>query len=186
MRSGLSVLLISIFLLTGCSTVISEQSRKLVNTDASFKAIKESPENYIGKNVMLGGRIANIRNSGEGAQLEIVEFQLTSQHYPEDRSHSYGRFLATNSSYMEPLIFKSGMLITLVGEIKGEKIQRLDDMDYRYPVIALREWYLWPESGPDKGCTTYPVTSPQYNPYNYGLGSEPFLQRPYGPIYQSR
>lgn len=172
---GLMLLLLTA---TGCTTVISEQSRKLVNTAADFKAVKEAPDNYIGKNILLGGRIANIRNSSDGAQLEIVQFDLTFQNYPEDTFISYGRFLATSSSYMDPLIFKRGMLITLVGEVKVKKTLRLDDMDYTYPVISMREWYLWPGSEPDRGCNSYPAALPHYDPYNYGFGYEPFLQRP--------
>ena len=186
MHTLLLMLLGLILTLSGCTPVISEQSRKLINSDASFQMLKEAPENYIGKNILLGGRIANIRNSVDGAQIEIVQFDLTSQSYPEDTFLSYGRFLATSSTYMDPLIFRRGMLITLVGELKGKKTQRLDDMDYTYPVISLREWYLWPGSGPDRGCTTYPCPLPQYDPYNFGFGYEPFLQRPYSPLYVPR
>ena len=177
MQYLISGILVTTLFISGCTTIISEQSRKTINTDASFKTLKERPEDYIGKNIMLGGRIANIRNSAEGAQLEIVQFELTSQSYPEETFVSYGRFLATNSSYMDPLIFKHGMLITLVGELKGKKTLRLEDMDYTYPVISMREWYLWPGSGPDRGCNTYPTALPQYDPNNFGFGYEPFLPR---------
>lgn len=186
MRSSVPLLLGLILLLSGCTPIISEQSRKLINSDASFKNIKESPQSHIGKNFLLGGRIADMKNSGEGAQLEIVQFDLNSQSYPEDTFLSYGRFLATSSSFMDPLIFKRGMLITLVGELKGTKTQRLDNMDYTYPVVSLREWYLWPESDPDRGCSTYPAPLPEYNPYNFGFGYEPFLQRPYTPLQVPR
>lgn len=174
-------LLVFTFFISGCTPVISDQSRKLINTEASFKTIKESPDGYIGKNIMVGGRLADTRNSADGAQLEIVQFDLTSQSYPEETFISYGRFLATNSSYMDPLIFRRGMLITLVGELKGKKTQRLDDMDYSYPLISLREWYLWPGSGPERGCNTYPTPLPQYDPKNFGFGYEPFLPRSSSP-----
>jgi len=180
-------MLLGVFLaLSGCTPIISEQSRKLINSDASFKTIKEAPESYIGKTILLGGRIANVRNSAEGAQIEIVQFDLTSQSYPEDTFLSYGRFLATNSNYMDSLIFKRGMLITLVGELKGKKTMRLDDMDYTYPVISLREWYLWPESDSNRNYSTYPPPLQEYNPYNFGFGYEPFLHRPYAPLYVPR
>lgn len=178
MRTLSLCLYLSLLFAAGCTTVISEQSRKLVDSTAPFKEIKEAPENYIGKHVLLGGRIARTRNSSDGARIEIVQFELTSNSYPEDTFLSYGRFLATSSSYMDPLIFKQGMLLTLVGEIKGKMTMRLDDMDYTYPVIAMREWYLWPGSGSDR-VGSYPEPLPQYDPYNFGFGYEPFLQRPY-------
>jgi len=179
------IFLIFVLLLTGCATVISEQSRKLVDTNDSFKVIKQAPDAYIGKHVMLGGRIANVKNSAEGAQLEIVQFELSTSGYPEDTFLSYGRFLATTGSYMDPLVYRRGMLITLVGEIKGKKIMRLDDMDYTYPVLTMREWHIWRGSDLEGGYV-YPAQQPTYNPYSYGFGVEPFLQRPYSPVLVPR
>jgi outer membrane lipoprotein len=179
------ILMLSLLLLTGCAAVISEQSRKLIDTDAPFKAIKESPEAYIGKHVMLGGRIANVRNSGEGAQLEIVQFDLSSSGYPEDTFLSYGRFLATSSSYMDPMVYRRGLLITLVGEIKGKKTMRLDNMDYTYPILTMREWHVWRGSDLERG-NIYPSAMPTYDPYSYGFGVEPTLQRPYSPVLVPR
>lgn len=179
MRSLLTFTLLAIACISGCTTAISEQSRKLIDTTASFSEIKQTPDNYIGKHVMLGGRIVKTTNSNEGARIEIVQFDLTTNSYPEDTFLSYGRFLATSSSYLDPLLFRQGMLLTLVGEIKGIKTMRLDDMDYTYPLIVMKEWYLWPGSDPARGGTTYPTMLPQYDPYNFGFGYEPFLQRPY-------
>lgn len=185
MRHLLSALLLSSIFFCGCTAVISEQSRKLVDTDATFKSVKETPQNYIGKHTLVGGRIAGVRNGSEGAQLEIVQFDLDNRGYPEDSFLSHGRFLATSSSYLDPLVFRAGMLMTLVGEIKGKKTLRLDDMDYTYPVIEIREWHLWKGSEADRGCI-YPLAPPQYNPYNYGFGYEPFLPRPSKPITAPR
>jgi len=178
MRRHILVLISLAVFFTGCVTVISEQSRKLVDTADSFKVIKQTPDAYIGKHVMVGGRIANVRNSAEGAQLEIVQFELSSRGYPEDTFISYGRFLALNSSYMDPLVYRRGMLITLVGEIKGKKTMRLDDIDYTYPVLTMREWHIW--RGSDRGYI-YPSQQPVYDPYSYGFGVEPSLQRSYSP-----
>jgi outer membrane lipoprotein len=185
MRQLILLIISSVVLFTGCAAVISEQSRKLVDTNDSFKVIKQTPEAYIGKHVMLGGRIANVRNSAEGAQLEIVQFDLSSTGYPEETFLSYGRFLATNGSYMDPMVYRRGMLITLVGEIKGKKTMRLDDMDYTYPVLTMREWYIWRGSDLEKGYV-YPSPIPAYDPYSYGFGVEPSLQRPYSPVLVPR
>jgi outer membrane lipoprotein len=179
------ILLITLLLFTGCASVISEQSRKLVDSNDPFKVIKQAPDAYIGKHVMLGGRIANVKNSAEGAQLEIVQFELSSTGYPEDTFISYGRFLATSSSYMDPMIYRKGMLITLVGEIKGKKTMRLDDMDYTYPVLTMREWYIWRGSDLERGAV-FPSSMPVYDPYSYGFGVEPSLQRPYSPVLVPR
>lgn len=172
-------------ILPGCTRVISEQSRKLVDTEASFQQVRESPDKFIGKHVMLGGRIVGAQNSREGTSIEIVQFDLTESGAPVDSFISAGRFLATSTDFLDPMIFRKGMLITLVGEIKGKRIQRLDEMEYIYPVVALREWYLWPGSGWEKSWY-YPPQPPMYDPYYYGYGFEPYWFRPYGPPYRVR
>lgn len=161
----------------GCTTVISEKSRALVNSDASFESLKTSPETYIGKHMIMGGRVAAVRNSGDGGEIEVVQFDLGSSGYPNIGFLSYGRFLAVSNEFIDPLIVSQGGAITLVGEVKGKKTRRLDTMDYTYPVIELREWHIWPQS-PDSS-SSYPSPAPQYNPSSYGYGTEPFLQRPY-------
>lgn len=178
MRTMLLCLYFTLIFTAGCTTVISEQSRKLVDSTVPFKEIKIAPENYTGKHLLLGGRIVRTTNNSAGAAIELVQFDLTASSYPDDTFLSNGRFLATSSSFMDPLIFRKGMLMTLVGEVKGKKTLRLDAMDYTYPVLTIREWYLWPESEA-RGGGSYPGTLPQYDPYNYGFGYEPFLQRPY-------
>ena len=185
MRYLLLAIISSVLFSAGCTTIISEQSRKLIDTKDPFKVIKQSPDAYLGKHVMLGGRIANVKNSADGAQLEIVQFDLTSAGYPQDNFISYGRFLATNSSFMDPLVYRKGLLITLVGEIKGKKTLRLEDMDYTYPVLVMREWHLWRESDLERSYV-YPSMQPTYDPYSYGFGVEPFLQRPSGPVLVPR
>ncbi len=184
MRLVLPTLITATVLLCSCTTIISEQSRKLVDTDVHFSKLRETPEVYIGKHLLVGGRIANIRNSQSGAKLEIVQFELDSFGAPLNTFRSYGRFIAASPEYFEPLIYRQGMLITLVGEVKGKQTSRLDDMDYTYPVIAIRELYLWPGSDQSSG---YLVPPPfyQYEPYYYGYGYEPFLPRPF-PVYLPR
>jgi len=185
MNLRLLALLAATVFFCGCTTIISEQSRLLVDTDADFTKIRQTPEDYIGRHLLAGGRIVNVRNSQSGAQLEIVQFELDNSGTPLSTYRSYGRFIATLPDYLEPVIYRRGMLITLVGEIKGKQTRRLDDMDYTYPVIAMREWYLWPGSEEDYG-SPYPSPLPQYDPYNFGYGYEPFLPRPVNPGFPRR
>lgn len=180
MKLLLAVTLAGIMLLTGCTTIISEQSRRLVDTKVSFAELKKEPNGYVGKHIMLGGRIAGVKNTREGAQLEIVQFELNDRGIPEDSFISHGRFLATSSEYLDAMVFRHGMLITMVGEIKGKKLLRLEDMDYVYPLVALREWYLWPGTEYER-CNLYPSNLPGYDPYYYGYGFEPFWSRPFAP-----
>jgi len=175
----LSGLLLLFILLSGCATVISEESRKMVDTTVQFAALKESPHNYIGKNIMVGGRIIGAKNTKEGAVVEIMQLDLTANGYPDSATQSTGRFLATSIEFLETSLFKRGRLITLVGEIKGRKIIPLDDIEYSYPVIAIREYYLWKDPDYDKDLF-YPML-PYYSPEHSGSAADPYWTRPTEP-----
>ncbi len=178
MRSLIPFIFLLSLMPPGCTRAISEQARKMVDTDATFMQVRENPDRFIGKHIMVGGRIAGVKHTPEGTSIEIVQFDLTDSGAPADTFISSGRFLATSSEFLDALIFRKGMLIILVGEIKGKKMQRIDEMEYSYPVIAMREWYLWPGSDWEKS-SFYPPPPPMYDPYYYGYGFEPYWYRPY-------
>ncbi|HZV81979.1 MAG TPA: Slp family lipoprotein [Geobacteraceae bacterium] len=182
MRKLILIIILLSLMTPSCTRVISEQSRRMVDTEANFMQVRENADKFIGKHIMLGGRIAGVKNSPAGTSIEIVQFDLTDSGEPVDSFISAGRFLATSSDFLDALIYRKGMLITLVGEIKGTTMQRIDEMEYLYPVIAMREWYLWPGSDWEKSGY-YPSQPPMYDPYYYGYGFEPYWFRPYGPPY---
>lgn len=167
-------------LLSGCARVISDQSRSLVDPTIQFTKLRQAPDSHIGKIVLLGGRIASARNTKEGGVLEIVQFELDGD-VPRDSFVSHGRFLATSVDFLDSLIYKPDRLVTLVGEVKGKKTLPLDEVEYTYPVVAIREIYLWQPSEGEK-YLLYPPS--RYNPYYYGYGSEPYWDRPSLPAMQ--
>jgi len=158
-----------LFLLcAGCAPVISEQSMQLVDRTLSFDTIKKNPDQYIGRYVLVGGKIASVSNSKQAGQLEIVQFRLDSDNMPVESHQSGGRFLAMHNGFLDPLIYKPGRLVTIVGEVKGQRTMPLDRIEYDYPVIAIREVHLW---------------SPEYvrpYPYPYDPYYPEYWWRPYG------
>ena len=36
------------------------------------------------------------------------------------------------------------MLVTFVGEVSGAIIEKMDEVDYRYPALTVKHWYVWP------------------------------------------
>lgn len=166
--------------LSGCARVISDQSRSLVDPTVQFAKLRENPDAFIGKTVMLGGRIASARNTKEGGVLEIVQFDLDGD-VPQDSFVSHGRFLATSVDFLDTLIYKADRQVTLVGEVKGKKTLPLDEVEYTYPVVAIREIFLW-KTGDNEKYLLYPPS--RYNPYYYGYGSEPYWDRPSLPALQ--
>lgn len=65
-----------------------------------------------------------------------------------------------------------------MGEVKGHKVMPLDQIEYSYPVIAVRELYLWQEQEKYGYPYPYPYYYP-YNPNDYWWRSRPFRPGPF-------
>lgn len=164
-------IVVAFSLCAGCSTpVISEESLRLVDRSFSFSQLKEAADRYVGKYAILGGAIASVSNTKQMGQLEVVQFQLDSDNMPVESYTSGGRFLAQTDGFLDPLVYKRGRLVTIVGEVKGHKTMRLDQTEYDYPIIAIREIHLWK-----------PAEVRYYYPYPYPPYYDDYWWRPYRP-----
>ncbi|MDD2335206.1 MAG: Slp family lipoprotein [Geobacteraceae bacterium] len=136
---NMAILLALCSLLAGCAHVISKESMALVDTSITFRMVKENPGGYAGKYVLLGGIIAVVRNNSDGGEIEIVQHDLDSRGRPETSDMSAGRFLAHSNGFLDPLVFLTGLPISVVGRVEGDKTLPLDGIAYRYPVISIKE-----------------------------------------------
>jgi outer membrane lipoprotein len=148
---------------TACAHVMSKDALSLVDKSLSYRELRAHPDSYLGKYVLVGGTVAAVRNMKDGSHLEIVQANLDSRGYPEDTYESGGRFLAITSDFLDPEKFKSGRRVTVIGEVKGLQVRKIDEIDYTYPVIAIRELHLW---RPEQQTSHY-YPNPAYPYYWY-------------------
>jgi len=139
----LLLLIATTLCLGGCTSVISSQSLSLVDRGISFTELSNTPERYIGINLLLAGEIVGVRNSIGGGELELVQFATDENGEITDTANSGGRFIASKAEFLNPDVYRTGLLITLVGEVQGEINMPLGDVDYTYPVLVIREIHLW-------------------------------------------
>jgi outer membrane lipoprotein len=158
-NSGLVLLLV---LLLGCAPAISPQIRKEAAVDIPFGEVLRDPERYVGKTFIWGGTILEARNTLEGTMLKVLQRPMDSQSRPKEVDRSEGRFLALDKRYLDPAIYAEGRAVTVAGELVGKRVLPLGDIDYAYPLLAVREIYLWPKEPP----TPY-YYYPYYYPYPY-------------------
>ena len=156
----LCLLLLSIFVfLPGCAHVISKDVRAEVDPTLSFRQVLQDPNSFKGKTVLWGGEIIQTTNQKDGSTLiETLERPLGRQGEPDQTSPSEGRFLVLSEKYMDSYIYRRGKRITVAGEILGEKTKPLGEMDYHYPLISIKQIYLWP---------VYDYVPSPYYPYYY-------------------
>ncbi|MFZ2949996.1 MAG: Slp family lipoprotein [Desulfuromonadaceae bacterium] len=161
-------------LLGGCAHIMSEAGLAAVDRSISYADISKNPEALAGKKVLVGGIIAETRSSGDVIQLEVAQLELYSNGVPNESSRSGGRFLVVSGELLDPVFYHPGTFITVIGEIKGQRIQKLGGADYRYPLISAKEIHLLRESDSS-------LDRPA-NPYRNEVGDGKFLLRPPGSL----
>jgi outer membrane lipoprotein len=172
------VLLVGLFL-SGCAHVMSEESLRLVDYRITFADLKRSPETFIGKYVLLGGTIAGVKNKKGGGELEVLQAPLDSSDKPEETHYSGGRFLVDSPDFLDPLVYKTGRRITVVGEVKGKKTRTIDEVEYIYPLVAAVEIHLFERYEADR-FYYYPYPPPfYYDPFWDPWW--PYYRRPFYP-----
>ena len=156
------ILIFSLILLgSGCAHVIPKDLRAKTDPSLTFGQVQQDPNLYRGKSVVWGGEIIQTTNQKDGTTLmEVFQRALGWRGEPKETIASEGRFLVLIEKYLDPYLFRRGRKITVAGEIQGERMQPIGEMEYRYPLILSKQIYLWEEY-------IYPV--PYYSPYYYDL-----------------
>ena len=142
--------------LTSCAHVISEELRAQVDEQITFRELSQNPTSYRGKIVLLGGEIIGVKNTKNGTLIEILQKPTNSEGRPKDVDFSEGRFLAHYDGYMDSAIYAKGRELTVAGMVKGEKVLPMDEIEYSYPVIAIKEVHLWPPRTKEKYYYSHP------------------------------
>ncbi len=169
---------------TGCSTsykaTLSPALAEHIEPSLTFPQIKESPDSFKGKLVILGGQVLAAKRLKETTQLTILQLPLIDDREPTtELTQSQGRFIAEQQEFLDPATVPSGTRITLVGELSGSVTQSLDETVYTYPTLIMKHFKVWPAHHSD-----YERYGPYY-PYPYGYPypyAYPYW-RPYGRFY---
>ena len=168
------ILVMVLGLLSGCAHVISRGALKQVDAKITFAALLKDPNAYAGKVVLLGGIIVNTINKQEGTLLEVYETALDQEGKPVNTDVSEGRFLALYQGFLDSEIYKQGRRVTIAGTVQGEKVQKLDEIQYHYPYLIVKEIHLWKVAE----YADYNQYGP-YPYYGYGPWYDPWY--PWGP-----
>jgi outer membrane lipoprotein len=157
-RSIIAVCSVCFFLLTAsCASreyVIPEPIASQIDTSLTFDQLQASPTSHVGKVVVLGGEVLNAKRSPDGTSMEVLQLPLDGTEPAMEMQQSQGRFLAVQKEFLDPATLSGRPRVTIVGEVRGATTQRLDDIDYTYPVLAVRHMKVWQDDsayGPRPG-----------------------------------
>ena len=150
-------------LLPGCTSspdVIPTSLEPQVEKNVTFNQLHESPDSYKGKMVVIGGQVLKVKREQDGTQVEVLQLPLDDSYRPtSQRTRSQGRFLAHQASALDPATIPNNSRVTIVGEVTGATMQRLDETDYRYPTVDIKHLHVWE-----------PASSPWWSGFDMGLG----------------
>ena len=161
--------------ISGCTHDFNAQHMRLVDRSIQFADVQQNPSAYIGKTLIAGGVIAGVHNTGEGGVLEVVHYNLAEDNVPNRLEESDGCLLATTPEFFDTDKYRAGQLVTFIGEIKGKKLLHIDNTEYTYPVIAIKEIHAWSSAEEEE----FQVPS-NYDPYYWGYPGNPYKDRPIG------
>jgi outer membrane lipoprotein len=128
-----------------CSSMISPQAQSLTDPELSYAQLASNPEAYMGKVVIIAGIIIEAVNTREDTRLLLLQYPANRRGCPQSDTSSGGRFLVLTPEYLETAIYRAGRALTVAGEVWEPRGLPGGETVYRYPLLAPREMYLWPE-----------------------------------------
>jgi len=143
MKSWLYPLMALMLGLWACAPAFSRHSLDQVDKNISFQTLLQNPDPYKDRTVMYGGEIIQTRAETKETWVEVLQKPLDWQNRPQDTDASQGRFFIQFPGFQDPAIYAPGRKITVIGEVQGKKVEKINDLDYTYPVILSKESHIW-------------------------------------------
>ncbi|MFC3120548.1 Slp family lipoprotein [Agaribacter flavus] len=138
-------ILICILGLSACSTIPQEisvnENAKLIhytNIDTS----QASPTQK-GELARWGGKIVGVENKKDVSEIEVVLFPEGNAGKPNVGGESPGRFKAVVEGFVDPLVFETDRLITVVGKVGDFSQGLIGEQNYTYPTVDAVGYYMW-------------------------------------------
>lgn len=156
--------------LSGCATVPVPIPASSVS-NPSLAEVRESPSDYRGLTVRWGGTIIKVENREQETVLLIMGRPLDDEGKPQIEGASPGRFMAKIDGFLDPVIYSPGRLVTVAGTIVGSESRKIGRYSYRYPVVAVEDYHLWPSQPTDRPEACYNriwYGAPFYPWYGFG------------------
>jgi outer membrane lipoprotein len=175
-----SIAIALLFVLSGCASIMSKGALTGVDRAITVPMVQSDPARFADARVLWGGIIISSKNLKGSTVIEVFETGLTVSDLPRDISNepgsSGGRFLIVSPGYLDTLVYKPEMMITVVGALKGIRNEKIGEMSYPYPALAPLEMRL---SEPVQTYEGYPY----YDPYYYDPLYDPWFDRYPAPYY---
>ncbi len=144
-----AIFLFFLFILSGCYP-ISQEWRPQANKELSYSTVMGDLAAYKGSFILWGGIIVDAQRIPEGTKLSVLQTPLNGRGRPvPDRTE--GIFIAKTIQVLDLETYGKGRMVTLAGRIAGEERKTGRVMEYTYPIVEVKQLFLWKEK-----VTVYP------------------------------
>ncbi|MCP4334670.1 MAG: Slp/YeaY family lipoprotein [Gammaproteobacteria bacterium] len=148
----------------GCASKPSSISLVEVD-DVTLAQARAGTDAYLGSTVRWGGIVTEVENKADHTWIFLVGRALKDSERPISDGHSDGRFIASFNGFIDPLVYKPGRPLTVVGSIERSTVRVIGEYDYSFPVVAVRDSHLWAD--PMKTHVYYPPPPIWYYDMHY-------------------
>lgn len=133
---------LAVLALAGCAPApLYKPAADIVH--ATPAQVAQTPERYIGRPVIWGGRVVDVRNFPDHSVIQVLAYPLDGSQRPRINDSGNGRFLIRMPGYVEPLDYPQDSLVTVYGTVKGTHAGRVGQADYVFALVAGRQLHRW-------------------------------------------
>ena len=162
----ISIIITASMVTVSCS-VISRQVRSEADPPVPFQTLIRDADKYLGRTVILGGYILEIKNLKSETILKVLQTPLRFGEDPDLKKRSQGRFMVYHKGFLDPEVYGKDEVITVAGRVIGTAVEKIGDEQIKYLKIENREIYLW-SNYTNNPLYYYPWPDPYYRtPYPY-------------------
>lgn len=133
-----------------CVSLFSKEVMKEIDSELTFRTLIEAPEEYVGRVIIVGGKIIRTDLEEGKTWIEILQQPLDWLKRPKETDETSGRYLAKFGDFRDPAIYSPGRKITIIGQVSGKKRLLINEKEYQYPVLKVKESHLWEGEGGKK------------------------------------
>ena len=144
-RQSIKILsvLVMVSMLAACASQPPAAISRIPASNLTVAEVRLNPEPSIGAVVRWGGVIKKVENKSSQTWLEVVSHRLGEDGKPQQEGGSDGRFIAVLSGFVDPVVYQTGYLLTVVGVIESFVSRPIGDFQYSFPVVEVSGSYLW-------------------------------------------
>lgn len=140
----LRLVLLPLLALSACASPVPPALREPAAGDPGVAAVRAAPDHaYRGQAVRWGGGIIETENRAKHTRVTILAQTLNGNGRPNGNQDG-GRFIAEVKGFLDPAVFRPGRLLTVAGHVTGSETHPVGKFSYRYPVVQVDTYYLWP------------------------------------------